>query len=65
MCTNSTMGLILFNPVFFILCRMVHMKTQAIAGRFLIAGVDAIDGREAVVSPDKVSLQWDTEINSM
>ncbi len=41
------------------------MKAQAMAERFLIARVDAVDGREVVVSPDKVTLQWDTEINSM
>ncbi len=42
------------------------MKAQARAERFLIARVDAVDGRgEAIVSTDKVALQWDTGINSM
>ncbi len=41
------------------------MKAQAKSERFLITRVDAVDGREVVVSPDKVAMQWDTEINSM
>ncbi len=41
------------------------MKAQARAERFLITRADAVDGREVLVSKDKVVLQWDTEINSM
>ncbi len=65
MLTNSAVVLIFLKPVSSILCRMIHMKAQAMAERFWIARVDAVDGREVVVSPDKVALQWDTEINSM